>query len=117
MIRGDVVIVDVAFVGVPGSKKRPALIVQNDRLNAAFRETVIVPITSNLSQIHQPDQLLIDVSTPEGALSGLSMNSAVRCSRLHTIPQSDIRSVIGHLPDFLMRKSDQCLMSALGIES
>lgn len=115
MKRGDVVIVDVAYVGAPGNKRRPALVIQNDVLNSAIRETVIVAITSNLSNVHQPDQLLIDISTADGAATGLSMNSAVRGNRLHTIPQSDVRQVIGSLSAALMKKADACLKSALGI--
>ena len=115
MKRGDVVIVDVAYVGAPGSKRRPALVVQNDVLNSAICETIIVAITSNLSNVHQPDQLLIDIATPDGTATGLSMNSAVRCNRLHTIPQSDVRQVIGTLSPVLMTKIEACLKSALGI--
>ncbi len=115
MKRGDVVIVDVAYVGAPGSKRRPALVVQNDVLNSAIRETIIVAITSNLTYVHQPDQLLIDIATPDGTATGLSMNSAVRCNRLHTIPQADVRQVIGSLSATLMTKVDICLKSALGI--
>ncbi len=115
MKRGDVVIVDVAYVGARGYKRRPALIVQNNVLNSAIRETIIAAITSNLSGVHQPDQLLIDISTADGAATGLSMNSAVRCNRLHTIAQSDVRQVIGSLSDPLMTSVDNCLKSALGI--
>ena len=115
MKRGDVVIVDVAYVGAPGSKRRPALVVQNDVLNSAICETIIVAITSNLSNVHQPDQLLIDIATPDGTATGLSMNSAVRCNRLHTIPQSDVRQVIGSLSATLMTRVETCLKSALGI--
>lgn len=53
MKRGDVVIVDVAYVFAPGSTRRPALIVQNDALNSAIRETIIAAVTSNLSTVHQ----------------------------------------------------------------
>ena len=35
MRRGDVVLVYVPFVGAPGGKTRPAVVVQNDSLNAA----------------------------------------------------------------------------------
>ncbi len=117
MKRGDVVIVDVAFVGAPGSKRRPALVVQNDDLNSAIRETIIAAITSNRSHVHLPDQLLIDLSTPDGITSGLSMNSAVRCNRLHTIPQSDVRVVIGTLSPTLMKSIDTCLKVVLAISS
>ena len=46
MKRGDVVIIDVAYVGAQGSKRRPALVVQN-ALNSAIRETIIVAITTS----------------------------------------------------------------------
>lgn len=113
MNRGDVVLVEVPFVGSPGSKRRPAVIVQSNRLNGVIRETIIAAITSNLGNVHQPHHIRIDLSTPEGAASGLLMDSAVRCERLHTVPQADVRHVIGHLLPPLLTKLDSALKSAL----
>lgn len=115
MKRGDVVLVHVPFVGSTGGKLRPALVVQSDHLHGLIRETIIAAISSTLTSVHQPHQLFVDISTPEGATSGLLANSAVRCERLHTVPQSDVRRVIGHLSDALMAQVDGCLKSALGI--
>ena len=115
MKRGDVVLVKVPFVGAPGSKLRPALVVQSDALHRLIRETIIAAITSNLSNAHQPHQLLIEVSTPDGAASGLLTDSAVRCERLHTVPQTDVRQVIGRLSAALMDEIDDCLKAALEI--
>jgi mRNA-degrading endonuclease toxin of MazEF toxin-antitoxin module len=42
-------------------------------------------------------------------------NSAVRCERLHSIPQADVRRVIGHLSDVLMQQIDACLKASLGM--
>lgn len=39
MNRGNVVLVDVPYVGSPGVKLRPAVIVQGDTLNKAINET------------------------------------------------------------------------------
>jgi len=113
MNRGDVVLIEVPFVGVAGSKRRPAVIVQSDRLNGAIRETIIAAITSNLSHVHLENQVFVDVSTPEGAASGLLMHSAIRCERLHTVPQSDIIRVIGRLQPNLIAKLDAAIKSAL----
>lgn len=110
--RGDVVLAFVPNVGSPGGKVRPALIVQSDHNNARLNETIIVAITSNISRVHEPTPLLIEVATPEGAASGLLHDSAIRCERLHTIPQQIIQRVIGKLPDSLMKKVDECLKSA-----
>jgi mRNA interferase MazF len=113
--RGDVVLTFVANVGAPGGKVRPALVVQSDHNNARLNETIIAAITSNVSRAHEATQLLIDITTPEGAASGLLHNSVVRCERLHSIPQADLRRTIGRLPDVLMRQIDDCLKAALGM--
>jgi mRNA interferase MazF len=113
--RGDVVLTYVQNVGSTGGKLRPALIVQSDHNNARLNETIIAAITSNISRVHESTQLLIDISTTDGAASGLLHNSAVRCERLHTIPQADIRRAIGQLSAALMTQVDACLKAALGI--
>lgn len=90
MKRGDVVLVYVPFVGAKGGKKRPAVVVQNDSLNAVIRETIVVEITSNVSRARRPHHVLIDVATPDGATTGLLTDSFIRCERPHTVAQTDI---------------------------
>jgi mRNA interferase MazF len=113
--RGDVVLTYVANVGSPGGKVRPALVVQSNQNNARLNETIIAAITSNLARGHEATQLLIDISTPDGAASGLLHNSAVRCERLHSIPQTDVRRILGQLPDALMQKINDCVKAALDL--
>jgi len=105
----------VLNVGSPGGTVRPALVVQSDHNNARLNETIIAAITSNISRVPEATQLLIDVATTDGAASGLLHNSAVRCERLHPIPQADVRRVIVYLSRPLMQKIDDCLKAALGI--
>src|SRR6266700_3747205 len=83
--------------------------------NATIRETVIAEITSNLSHANKPHQVQIDISTPDGAASGLLADSAVRCERLHTIPQFDVHRTIGSLASRIMQRIDEALKQALGI--
>ena len=113
--RGEVIPVYVPNIGSLGGKVRPALIVQSDHNNARLNETIIAAITSNTSRVHEATQLLIEVATPDGSASGLLHDSAVRCERLHSIPQVDVRRVIGKLSDALMRQIDDCLKAALGL--
>ena len=115
MRRGEIVLVFVPFVGAPGGKSRPAVIVQCDALNAALREIVIVEITSNLAHAGKPNQVLIDISTPKGAASGLLTDSAIRCERIHTIPQADVQRNIGFLPATIMQLLDKALKAAMDI--
>src|SRR4051794_28785648 len=115
MNRGDVILAFVPNVGSPGGKVRPALIVQSDHNNARLKETIIAAITSNTSRVHEATQLLIELATPDGAKSGLLHDSAVRCERLHSISQSDVRRIIGNLSAAMMHQIDDCLKAALGI--
>jgi mRNA interferase MazF len=113
--RGDVILAYVPSVGSAGGKVRPALVVQSDHNNARLNETIIAAITSNTSRAHEATQLLIEVTTPDGAASGLLHDSAVRCERLHSIAQADVRRVIGKLGVGLMRRIEACLKAALSI--
>jgi len=79
MKRGDVILTFVPFVGTPGGKVRPALVVQSDHNNSRLRETIIAAISSNIAKLHEPTRLLIETATADGAASGLLHNSAVRC--------------------------------------
>jgi mRNA interferase MazF len=112
--RGDVILAFVPNIGGPGGKLRPAFIVQSDHNNVRLNETIIA-ITSNVSRVHEKTQLLVDITTPDGAATGLLQNSAVRCERLHSIPQADARRIIGAFSDALMGNIDECLKAALGI--
>lgn len=113
--RGDVVLTFVPNIGSSGGKVRPALIVQSDHNNARLNETIIAAITSNTARVHEATQLLIEAATPDGMASGLLHDSAVRCERLHSIPQADVRRIIGRLSVALMRQIDDCLKAALGL--
>ena len=113
--RGDVILAYVPNVGSPGGKVRPALIVQSDQNNGRLKETIIAAVTSNTSRVQEATQLLGDVTTPDGITSGSLHNSAVRCERLHAIPQIDVRRVIGRLSNALMLKINDCLKAALGV--
>jgi mRNA-degrading endonuclease toxin of MazEF toxin-antitoxin module len=114
--RADVVIARFPYVGGTGYKIRPAVVVQCDRLNAQIANTILAMITGNLKLVgKEPTQFLIDPTTPEGASSGLTHPSAVKCENLMAVPQSDIIKTVGHLSDILKQKLNDCLKEVLGL--
>jgi mRNA interferase MazF len=114
--RGDVVIARFPYVGGTGSKVRPAVVIQCDRLNNQIDNTLLAMITGNTRLAgNEPTQFLIDPSTPEGASSGLSYVSAAKCENIATVPQSDIVQKTGHLSDVLAQKLAHCLKAALDL--
>ena len=111
--RGDVVLVDYPFSSGDGFKRRPALVVPNDRDNARLTNTIIAMITSHRDRVYESTQLFIEISTPEGQRSGLRQDSAVICTNLFTIEKRLVRQRIGALSGNLMFGIDACLKAAL----
>jgi mRNA interferase MazF len=114
--RGDVVLILHPFNNATGAKVRPALVVQSDARNANLTNIILAMVTKNLSRVGtDPTQILVDISTPDGQLSGLHADSAVTCGNLFTVHEDLIQSKIGELSDALMQQIDTCLKAALGL--
>jgi mRNA-degrading endonuclease toxin of MazEF toxin-antitoxin module len=112
--RGDVVMVDLPFSDAHGSKVRPMLVVQSDVRNQLLNHTVVAMLTTNLSFVgSNPTQVLVDVTTPDGAGSGLNATSAIRCGNLFTLHEKFILRKIGTLSAVLMQQVDDALKTAL----
>jgi mRNA interferase MazF len=114
--RGDVVLTLFPFTDATRAKKRPALVVQCDRNNGRLHDVIVALITSNTNRATlEPTQLLIDITTADGAQSGLLHLSAVKCEQLMTVHQRLVERVIGRLTPALMQQVDQCLRSSLDL--
>jgi mRNA-degrading endonuclease toxin of MazEF toxin-antitoxin module len=112
--RGDIVYVDIPYYDRPGSKGRPAVVIQCDNNNRRLMSTLVAGITTNTSRVgKEPTQFLIDPTAAEGASSGLAHPSAVKCENLYTVAQARIRRTVGHLSDALRLKLEKCLKMAL----
>jgi mRNA interferase MazF len=113
--RGDIVLIDWPFSGGSGSKRRPALVVQNDPDNARLTNVIVAMHTSLTRRAAVPTQMLIEVTSAEGKASGLRRDSVVNCANRFTVEQSKIIFAIGTLPPSLMQQVDQCLKVALAL--
>jgi mRNA interferase MazF len=115
MNRGDVVLVPFPFQDRPGEKIRPAVVVQNDPDNTRLANTILAMITGNLQDAGQPTTVLVDPATADGAGSGLSGPSLVKCYNLATVRQRRVLHVIGHLSGAVMRRVNDALKAALDL--
>jgi len=113
MNRGDVVIVPFPFQDKLGEKTRPAVVVQSDTENRRLANTILAMITGNVADAGLPTTVLVDPKTPDGAGSGLSGPSLVKCYNLATVRQRRVLQVIGHLSDTPMQQVNQALKAAL----
>jgi mRNA interferase MazF len=112
--RGDIVMVDWLYSDRTGSKRRPALVVQADPLNATLDDTILALITGSARRrVGAATQLEIDISTADGQQSGLSINSVIQCENLVTVDRSFIIRIRGRLSTVLMDRVNDCLKKAL----
>ena len=113
--RGDVVLVDYPFSDGTGSKVRPALVVQANSLNRRIDDTILASISRSTHRA-SATQLFIDISTIDGAQSGLRQNSMVQCENLLTYDQGLLIAKIGDLTPFLMQQVNDCLKTSLDLK-
>ena len=112
--RGDIVLAELPFSDLSGSKVRPALVVQSDANNRRLQDVIVALITKTKKHaLTEPTQLLIDLATPEGLATNLLHTSAVKCEHLVTIERSLIRRTIGQFSPAMMQQIDACLKAAL----
>lgn len=99
-----------------GSKKRPALVVQEDLWNAILDDTIVAFITSGTHQhIGAATQKLIRHGSVEHTGSGLRTDSVIECQTLLTYDQSLITAIIGQLSADVMKDIEDCLRATFGL--
>ena len=115
MRRGDIVLADLdPAVGSEADKRRPVVIVSNDRANRAAEETgrgviVVVPLTSNVSTVH-----LFQVLIPS-ADSGLRSDSKAQVEQIRALSVQRLTMHLGVVPELLMDQIDQALRRQLDL--
>lgn len=109
MRRGEVRIVDLdPFRGSEANKRRPAVIVSNDRANAAAERwgrgvVTVVPLTTNTARVFA-FQVLIPAES-----GGLRTASKAQAEQVRSIAYDRLGPALGQLHAPLMAELDQAL--------
>jgi mRNA interferase MazF len=93
--RNDVVLVLFPDSNLRTSKRRPALVVQADGLDAHLPQTIVAMITSNMARAGHPSRVIVRVGRGSARTSGLLMDSVIMTDNLATVHYSEIDCVIG----------------------
>ncbi len=109
MLRGEIRLVDLEPAR-PGEadKRRPAVIVSNDRANRTAARlgrgvVTVVPVTSNVTRIY-PFQVLL----PAGE-TGLRLDSKAQAEQLRSVSVERVGPAIAMVPSALMERLDVAL--------
>lgn len=109
MLRGVVRLTDLEPVrGSEANKRRPAVIVSNDRANATADRlgrgmVTVVPVTSNVMRVF-PFQTLLSAE-----LTGLRVDSKAQAEQVRSLTVERIGPVLGRVPPQVMAELDEAL--------
>lgn len=109
MLRGEIRLVDLdpARDG-EANKRRPAVVVSNDRANATAARLgrgviTIVPVTSSLAHVY-PFQVALPA-----AETGLRLDSKAQAEQIRSVPVDRVGPTLGLVPVQLMAQVDDAL--------
>ena len=109
MLRGEIRLVDLdPALGSEANKRRPAVIVGNDRANSVAARlgrgvVTVVPVTSNTARVF-PFQTLLPASA-----TGLRQDSKAQAEQVRSVSVQRIGQPLGVVPTQLMDKLDDAL--------
>lgn len=115
MRRGEVRLIDLEPArGNEATKRRPAIIVSNDRANRAAEDTgrgvvTVVPVTSNIARIFPFQTLLPAAST------GLRVDSKAQAEQVRSVSVERVGAVLGVAPAGVMVQLDDALRLHLNL--
>lgn len=109
MLRGEIRLADLEPIrGSEASKRRPAVIVSNDRANSVAARlargvVTVVPVTSNTDRIFAFQALLPATRT------GLRQDSKAQGEQVRSIAVERLGAVLGQVPADVMAQLDDAL--------
>lgn len=109
MRRGEIRLIDLDPArGSEANKRRPAVLVSNDRANATAARlgrgvVTVVPVTSNASRVF-PFQTLLPADR-----TGLAADSKAQAEQIRSVALERIGPVLGRVPADLMGELDEAL--------
>lgn len=111
--RGDVVLVKFPNSDLITFKRRPALIIGADNLNAGLSQVLIAMITSNLDRAGHSSRVFIPLNSLEARQAGLLTDSVVMTDNLATVLERAIESKLGQIKN--MAPIDTALRHTLAL--
>jgi mRNA interferase MazF len=112
--RGDVVLVLFPNSGLRTAKRRSALVIQRDDLNNGLPQIIVAMISSNLARRGHPSRIFVSRDSAEGKTAGLRLDSVIMADNLATLLETEMDSILGHLPD--MKSVDAALKHTLALD-
>jgi mRNA interferase MazF len=110
--RGEIHLVSFdPTVGHEIKKTRPALVIQNDVGNRYSPLTIVAAITSKVSAVPYPVEVVVEPTTA----NGLGVRSAIRLDQIRTVDRQRLIKRLGQVDRGTMTKVDEAVRISLGL--
>ncbi|MDO5663481.1 MAG: type II toxin-antitoxin system PemK/MazF family toxin [Brachybacterium sp.] len=109
MLRGEIRIVDLDPArGSEANKRRPAILVSNDRANSIAQRlgrgvVTVVPVTSNVTRLYPFNVLLASEEC------GLPVDSKAQAEQVRSVSVDRVGPAVGRVPTRAMAALDEAL--------
>src|SRR3990170_8908831 len=87
----DIVLIPIPYTDLSSQKRRPVVIVSNDRYNNSFEDVVVVAVTSNLEAV----KFSIPIENKDLDEGQLKVQSLIRPDKIYTLSKNIIIKKFG----------------------
>ena len=105
--QGEIVLIPVPFTDLSTTKRRPVLIISNDKYNKTTNDLIVVAITSNLSK---PAILLTNEDMTTGQLP---IASVIRYDKIYTLDQKIVVKSLGKVSHEILTSVNKMIYKLL----
>ena len=110
--RGDVYLCSFdPTVGHEIKKTRPALVIQNDVGNRYSPLTIVAAVTSSVSPVPYPVEVVMEPTTA----NGLVVRSSICLDQIRTVDRQRLVQRLGVVDSAIMAKVDEAIKISLGL--
>ena len=94
--QGDILLIPIPFTDLSAYKKRPVLVISNNKYNAANQDIIVAAMTSVITR----QGILINSSDLSNGT--LPKTTLIRCDKIFTLNKAIVDKKIGAVSDIIM---------------
>jgi mRNA interferase MazF len=109
--QGDIVLIPVPFTDLSSQKRRPVIVISNNRYNLTTPDVVVVAMTSS----PRPGDYTFTITSQDLALGSLNRPGQVRVDKIYTPPQAIVVKTFGRVSAGVLERIRERLQALMAV--
>jgi mRNA interferase MazF len=109
--QGDIVLIEVPFSDLATAKRRPVIVISNDRHNRAQSDMLVVSLSTQTSS---GNPYSFEITQADLASGTLNQPTRVRVDKVYTLLQRRVLRIFGKVNDATLDRIRQLLADLVG---